>query len=221
MDPDVRNMLEQMYEILFRKIHDKRIAWNCLLEFLALDNSGQYLLEVKWQITEVIQNPELLGNLSRIYDRKLLASDYYDHLGEIYFEKCENQIYESTPNNLLPIDESQRIAEKAVGDDTEIKTVMDRKVSTGRLLMAVHKIAPNVILFGMESDIQLYQIALVNMAIHNIPAFLICASENNSKQRFENTGLQEWKQANQWNGDRHSPDLRENQQVACPGVIHQ
>ena len=159
---NVKDMLNDLYGLFIKRYTDPKIAWNRFVEFLAIENCGRLFLDIN---IDWLRDIPFRDQVFSIYKPDLLKSEYYDNLGDFYLKKEEKN--EEYKLDFIP------------------ERVLDKKVGTGRRLMTIHKIAPNTILFGIEEDLNLYRIALINFAIYNINCFL-----------FHDSSL---KVPNQWN----------------------
>lgn len=91
------------------------------------------------------------------------------------------------------------MADMTIGQTSESKTVLDPAVGTGRLLMAAHKVAPNAILFGVDTDLRALRIAYTNFAIYNISGYLLHADGLKHEIDISTPpGLNNWQYANKW-----------------------
>ncbi len=206
--PEVRIMLEKLYDLFRKKFKDSHKAWDYFIEFLAVDNSGEMIFQIEHKFEWLINDKRFRDSVSSIYDSLLLKSDYYDHLGDIYFgKKISNIKKEST--NLLPAGEIQSLIKKGSSEKESFIKLLDPNTGTGRNLMTAHKIDPEALLFGVEDDLQVLRIALTNFAIFGIKCFLLHANSQIHEIKLNNkNGINNWKYANQWNS--HINKLRQN-----------
>lgn len=197
-NPNVRIMLEKLYDTFAKKFNDSIKAWDHFIEFLAIDNSGDMIFQIKHKFEWLFNDKKFRDSIYLIYDSKLLKSDYYDHLGDMYFEKNIGNFNEESLKR-IPLKRIKFLIEKKSKKNTQIK-VLDKKAGTGRYLMDVYKIAPKALLFGMENNLQVLRIALTNFAIHGIKGFLLHAdSQSHDIELNTKNGIYNWKYANKWN----------------------
>ncbi|MFH1372355.1 MAG: N-6 DNA methylase [bacterium] len=135
-----------------------------------------------------------------VYDPKILQSDYYDHLGDMYLEKIVSRS-ESTRKGifLTPAEVAQMMASMTIEKTDRQVNVLDPAVGSGRLLMAAHKQAPRARLFGVDIDLRSLRIAFTNLAIHSISGYLLHAdSLRHEIDIAKEAGQQNWQYANHW-----------------------
>ena len=201
MEPKVRAILENMYDVFNQKIQDKRKAWDYLIEFLAVDNRGSVIFEIGHKFEWLFEDKSLVSKVLKAYDGDTLKSDYYDHLGDMYLhhivpksEELDKARYiRRQPPAIALADMIDPIA-------TEITKFFDPVAGTGRLLMEAHKKVPLVRCFGVEKDIDLYRIAMTNFAIFNIPGYMLHADPlNHAVDPSNPIGGYNWKYSNHWN----------------------
>lgn len=200
MNQEVRQMLEYMYVLLNQKFNDSVKAWDALIEFLAVDNCGSLFYQLDHKFEWLFEDKELTKALTITYNPELLRSDYYDHLGEMYIEylvgkkdAVKRGLY------LTPKTEADSIAAMTLSETDKKLNILDPAVGTGRLLMAVHKIAPNSKLFGVDVDLRALRIAFTNFAIHSISGYLLHADNLNHEIDINNRdGMSNWQHANKW-----------------------
>jgi hypothetical protein len=200
MNQKVRNMLESMYGSIMQKCQDPLKSWDYFIEFLAADNSPHLFHQINHKFEWFFENHDFAEDIMRIYDFKLLRSDYYDHLGEIYMDKVASKNGEANKAiRLSPASLDKIVSKMAIPRPKNLLKILDPGSESGRFLMAVHKRVPSAMLFGAEPDIRLARIAITNFAIHNIPGFIL-----NADRRIHNIdistedGRQNWRFANQW-----------------------
>lgn len=196
MNKEVRNMLENVYRIFKHKYSETFQAWNNFIEFLLIDNSETWIKQLERIPEWLVKEDAFIKKAIMNYDAKLIRSDYYDHLGDMYFTKFNldrTKHLQSVENIALFADMNIRQTNLEIG-------ILDPSMKTGRYLMAIHKIAPKSVLFGVESDIQLLRIAYVNFAIHGIQAYVLHANSNIHEIELDKDfGIYNWQYMNNWN----------------------
>jgi len=190
-------MLETMYILLLGKFKDKIIAWDHFIEFLAVDNSGHLIFQLNHKFEWLFEDKQLLKSIKNIYNSTLLNSDYYDHLGEMYQEKILTQ--KQSQSKFLSMDEAFSKAEATIKKtDSPIK-ILDTCVGSGRYLMAIYKINPNAVLFGVGKDLRALRIAYTNFAIHGIRGYLLHADTLLHEINLDiDAGKYNWEFSNKW-----------------------
>ena len=193
-------MLDRMYDTLTAKFHDSYKAWDHLVEFLAVDNCGSMLFQMDHKFEWLFEDRGLTEKLMNIYDPKILRSDYYDHLGEMYLEKVISSNQAQRQGQFLtPMHVAQMTAAMTIGETDKPVRVLDPCVGTGRMLMAAHKQAPNAKLFGVDLDQRMVRIAFTNFAIHDISGYLLHAdSLQHETDLSTEEGRYNWQFANRW-----------------------
>ncbi len=201
MEPKVRAMLENMYDVFNQKIQDKRKAWDYLIEFLAVDNRGSVIFEIGHKFEWLFDDRSLVSKVLQVYDGDMLKSDYYDHLGDMYLHHIVPKSEELDKARYIrhqpPADE---LAELISPISNEIIRFFDPVAGTGRLLMAAHKKVPLARCFGIEKDLDMYRIAVTNFAIYDVPGFIL--NGHSSSQKFNSSSPHDgynWRYANHWN----------------------
>lgn len=214
MNTDVRKMLDSMYDTLTAKFHDPIIAWDHLIEFLAVDNCGSMLFQMDHKFEWLFEDRGLTEKLMHTYDPKMLRSDYYDHLGDMYLDRVISTNQAQRQGQFLtPMNVAQMTAAMTIGETKDKVNVLDPCVGTGRLLMAAHKQAPNAKLFGVDLDQRMVRIAFTNFAIHDISGYLLHAdSLQHETDISTEEGRYNWQFANRWNShlDQLKPINYEN-----------
>lgn len=200
MNSEVRTMLERMLQVFRTKFSGKFTAWDRFLEFLVVDHRADLIFSFGHRFEWFMKDPNFVKSISEIYNPEFLTEDYYDHLGELYVERV---MPESGVNDvgMLPTQFEGRGLVKHLFKNKSKKpaSLIDTAVGTGRLLMATYKIAPEVKLFGIESDLRTYRIALTNFAIHKIPTYLLNADSSHETDLSKENGKFNWQYANNWN----------------------
>ncbi len=200
MNHQVRLAYERLYAVFCSYSKDKEIAWDRMLQFLAADNSAPMMLRFSHSFEWLHENSYFINRVMTEYNPDLLRSDYYDHLGEIYLnsviskpEAMRQRIF------LLPHEEAERAAGLMVPSTNESLSIYDPRASSGRLLMAAHKQAPNAMLFGADPNLDLVRIALTNFCLHDITALMLHADCQRHETRLTSAaGEYNWQYANRW-----------------------
>jgi hypothetical protein len=192
-------MLEQLFTAFTNRYNDPIKSWDRFLEFIAIDNYFPILTELDYNLAWFFDNKEFLESVMNIYDSESLKSNYYDHLGELYWDKILSKKYISQTSNsyLISPSNTKRIMED--NNKNRKRTILIKAVGSGRAIMEYRKYYSNSILFGIEPDLRLYRIALTNCLIHNIPAYLLHANS----QKYEvdiskKEGNYNWQFYNKW-----------------------
>ena len=206
-------MLDKMYELFLAKFGDVITAWDRFLELLAADHNALFVQEFDHRFEWLLKDSSLGEKLMKIYDPKLLRSDYHDHLGDMYidiFPKDWGKRGLDPETNKLE-DYTELLGKEKKSERLKI---LDKAARTGRLLTLAHQRFPKAVLFGIENDKRLYRIALTNFAIFDIPGYLINAnSETDEIDLKTKNGRDNWEMANLWNPPtgrfkRSSSDLK-------------
>ena len=200
MNQEVRKMLENMYNIFSKKFKDEVIAWDHFIDFLAVDNCGSLIYQFRHKFEWLFEDNKLVNSLMSIYNPALLRSDYYDHLGEMYFEKILNPKQSQDRNlSLMTMNDAYTMAKMSFGETDAPLKILDPVVGSGRYLMAVYKIAPNALLFGVDTDLRALRIAFTNFAIHGIQGYLLHADTRIHDTEIDtDEGIYNWQFANKW-----------------------
>ncbi|MBN4081220.1 N-6 DNA methylase [Caldithrix abyssi] len=208
MKPEVRKMLEDMYEIFRGKFHDSVKAWDSLIEFLAVDNYAPLLYQLNHKFEWFFHDPSFSSSLKKVYDHDLLKSDYNDHLGEMYLEHIVGKKEgERKGLFLTPMNIAEAMAKMSLLNVEKEITILDPAVGTGRMLMAVNKQASNALMFGVDVDLRALRVAYTNFAIHGINGYLLHA--NSLEHEIDiatEEGRYNWQFANKW--DSHWTELK-------------
>ena len=196
----VRTMLENMYDLFAKKNSDQVLAWDQFLEFLAGDNSLYYFTQNKNSLATLLEDRDLMHKIIKVYDNKILKSDYYDHLGDMYLEKIVSQSGAKRRGQFLtPHHIGDAMAQMTVAKTDEKINILDPAVGSGRLLMAGYKQAPNGICFGVDLDMRMVRIAMTNFAIHNIKGYILHANSLLHETDISKAdGIHNWHYANKW-----------------------
>ncbi|MEZ5359670.1 MAG: N-6 DNA methylase [Candidatus Zixiibacteriota bacterium] len=205
MDQSVRTMLERLYRLFEARFNNTRESWNHFLEFIAVDNKPTLYKQLHHKFEWLFNDLSLCKSILNIYDPKILNGDFYDHLGDMYLEKFGESIDSKTRDKIRPLEGIENELNKArvPRTDKNIK-ILDPSCGTGRLLLAAHKLAPNASYFGVESDINLFRIAITNFSIHSIEGYFLLAE--NFKHEIDIAkakGQYNWRFANNWNSHTH------------------
>lgn len=200
MRQEVRAMLDKMYDLFTREFHDPVKSWDYMIDFLAVDNCGQLLYQLNHKFEWLFENSRLVKEIKETYNHKLLKSEVYDHLGEMYLEKIvSSQQAKKRGMFLTPMNVADMMAEMTLLSDNKEPNVLDPAVGTGRLLMSAYKVSPKARLFGVDIDLRALRIAFTNFAIHNITGYLLHANSLlHEIDIAEEGGMHNWQYANRW-----------------------
>ena len=193
-------MLDRMYGLFTREFHDPVKSWDYMIDFLAADNCGQLLHQLNHKFEWLFENSRLVKNIKEIYNPKLLKSDFYDHLGEMYHEKVISA-YDAKRRGmfLTPMNVADTLSQMALVSEKLEPNVLDPAVGSGRLLMSAYKASPKACLFGVDIDLRALRIAFTNFAIHDIRAYLLHANSLvHEIDIAEKNGMHNWQYANRW-----------------------
>jgi len=204
MNSQVKEMLENCYTLFCDKFKDNKKAWDSFLEFIAADQKPMLIWKLNHKFEWLFKDTSLVKALDDMYRPEILKSDYYDHLGSLYFEKV---IKIDETDKKTPYLISDKIVETMGNNSLEKKyklvNILDPAVGTGRSLMTVYKRCSNGSLFGVDNDINLIRIALANFIIHDIPGHLLYADRNRHEIDIsKENGKYNWQFANQWNSQQ-------------------
>ena len=194
MNKDVSSMLENIYDLFLKKFKAGRTSWDHFIEFIAIDNQGSLFFEIPHKFEWLFEDQEFCKAVLDIYDSKLLRSDYYDHLGELYFKRVlkDNE-------KLLSPEKAESIILNYIDKTEKQLKILVPNAQIGRLIMAIKEIAPKAMIYAIEPDIRLYRIALTNMIIHNIKGYILCTNKPRSNiDDIINDSKNKWKYANAW-----------------------
>ena len=190
-----------MYNLFKEKFKEDVKAWDYFIEFIAADNYASLIYDFNHKFEWLLEDRKFAMSLMSIYDPALLKSDYYDHLGDMYYEKILKPNQSKNKDLfLITMDDAYNMVKMSVGEtDAPIK-ILDPTIGTGRYLMAAHKIVPNALLFGVDSDLRALKIAFTNFTIHGIPGYLLHADTSVHDVEMEtDEGIYNWQFANEWN----------------------
>ena len=200
MNSEVRIMLDKTYRLFCNKFDDRTKAWDNFIEFLAVDHRCQLLYELDHKFEWFMDDNALVKAVSQVYDPQLLKSDLYDHLGDIYQQQVITETEAKAKGMFLaPPEAGGMLSDMCFSETEESGNILDPTVGTGRLLMAVHAIAPNAKLFGVDKDVTYLKIALTNFAIHDIKGYLLNADSLYHETDISKVnGKYNWQYANRW-----------------------
>ncbi len=194
MNRDVSSMLEKIYDLFLKKFKDETTSWDHFIEFIAIDNQGSLFFEIPHKFEWLFEDQNFCKAVLDIYDSKLLRSDYYDHLGELYFKR----IIKQSEKLISPKQADTIILNYIDKTDKQIKILIPN-AQTGRVMMAVKDITNKAIIYAIEPDIRLYRITLTNMIIHNIKGYILCTNKQRSNiDDIITDSKNKWKYANAW-----------------------
>ncbi len=200
MNQKVRTMLENMYELFIGKFNDSSESWDRFIEYIATDNYPPLFCMLNHKFEWLTKDKSLCDSITRIYDGKLLQSDFYDHLGEMYLEKIISKTEAKrrgafhTPKNVADL-----MASITVPETDKRLNILDPAVGSGRLLMAAYKKAPNSVFWGVDIDLRALRIAYTNFAIHQIKGYLLHANSlAHEIDISKKEGRENWRYSNLW-----------------------
>jgi hypothetical protein len=130
--------------------------------------------------------------LKELIDLELLKKTTNDWFGLVYESVFNTQI--KSLDECIKTIESHKIIET----DGFPKSILFQTAETGRLILASYiKHDDSLLLYGLETDLLKYHIALVNIRLFNLPAFVINIDEQEGKDFT--TSSENWKLSNYWN----------------------
>lgn len=199
MTNDSRSMLEGLLHEFDKKFSDQSESWDKFIDFLGTGQNCNLLHQINHHFEWLFNDNALLKSINRIYNPNILRIDYHDHLGEMYKHRFSN------PNRngerilyLIPMNQAIDLA-KIPSESNHKLSILDPDAKTGRLLMAAFKNSPQARFYGVEKNIRLYRIAYINLAIHNIPAYLLNAEKDRHEIDIAKpNGRYNWQFANKW-----------------------
>lgn len=214
MKPKVRTMLEELLNVFTDKFADPLVSWDRFIEFLATEARGSVFYQLDHKFEWFHEDRPFIEKILKLHDPALLRSDYHDHLGELYSAFWANTLRRDPKDlSFIPYDVAEDTANAFVGRTDERKRIFVPHTGTGRLIMAVHRRAPNSILFGSESDLRKYRIAYTNLCIHRIYASIIHADHDSHELDISlSAGRENWQYANKW--------YPQTEKLAPKGVSH-
>ena len=200
MNQDVRKMLEYMYGLFTVKFKDDVKAWDNFIDFLAADNQGALIHQLNHKFEWLFEDCKFANSLNNIYKPKLLETDYYDHLGDMYYEKILNHKQSQEKDlSLVTMNDAYTIMKLSFGKTSAPVNILDPTAGTGRYLMAAYKINPDAMLLGIDTDLRALRIAFTNFAIHGIPGYLLHADTRiHDIEMDTDEGMFNWNFANKW-----------------------
>ncbi len=194
MNKDVSSMLEKIYDLFLKKFKNKLTSWDHFIEFIAIDNQGSLFFEIPHKFEWLFEDQDFCKAVLDIYDSKLLRSDYYDHLGELYFKRVIKQ-----DDKLISHEKAKSIILNYLDKTDKQVKILIPNAQTGRVIMTAKEIADKATVYAIEPDIRLYRIALTNMIIHNIKGYILCTNKPRSDVAdIINDSKNKWKYANAW-----------------------
>lgn len=138
--------------------------------------------------------------LTKRFDIDSLKEESHDWLGELY-----TTIYGKSSINkkfLIEHKASSKLADKIIKQSNcnePLELYLDCEVGTGRTLISIYKkMKGKVILYGIEKDKTLYRVCLVNFALHDVKAKIICWNEDVCIGTIIPND-EAWKKSNDWN----------------------
>jgi type I restriction-modification system DNA methylase subunit len=200
MNPNVRSMLEEIYQAFRKKFQNPENSWDNFIDFLAGDNCASLIFQFDHQFEWLYKDKDLVKVILEHYDPSLLDSDYHDHLGEMYIEYFPEKSKDHIANRILTNKNIEKLFKDAVKErPNQPYSILDPYAGTGRLLMCIHKTLPDCHLFGVESDIRVMRIAMTNMVIHKIPVYMLHADiSKHATNIADDDGYYNWQFANNW-----------------------
>lgn len=133
--------------------------------------------------SQMMQNMIDLGALKDSPDD--LFGDLYEEIFNVKIKSLEESLKVIESHNLQIVEGFP-------------KSLLFNDVQTGRSLISTYKkYGESFILYGTEKDRLLYHIALVNIKLHDLPAFVINISKSEGKDFT--AGSTNWRLSNMWN----------------------
>lgn len=132
--------------------------------------------------SQMMQNMIDLGALKDSHDD--LFGDLYEEIFNVKIKSLEESLKVIESHNLQIVEGFP-------------KSLLFRNVQTGRSLIATNmKYGESFIYYGIEKDTSMYHIALVNIKLHDLPAFIININEQG---KDFTAGSMNWRLSNMWN----------------------
>lgn len=201
INKEVRGVYDSLFKVLYDEYNDGNLAYEKLLEFLAVDNCPPIIRDIDGNLSWFFENEDIRGKLIEAYDVKVVQSERYDHLGDLYLENVIGE-YEAKKRKLYftPHSVADALARMTLEGNTKKQpNVLDPAVGSGRLLMAAHAHCPDARLYGVDNSLALVRTAFTNAAIHSISMYLLHAD---SLRHVTDIALPEgrdnWRHANRW-----------------------
>ena len=198
-----------MFKALYDEYNDSNLAYERLLEFLAVDNCPPIIQDIEGHLGWFFENEDVREKLIKAYDVKAVQSERYDHLGDLYLENVIGE-YEAKKRKLYftPHSVAEALAKMTLEGNTKEKpNVLDPAVGSGRLLMAAHEYCPSARLYGVDNSLPLIRTAFTNAAIHSIPMYLLHADSLRHLTDISlPKGRENWRHANRWQS--HMDELK-------------
>jgi type I restriction-modification system DNA methylase subunit len=198
---EVRNVYDSLFKVLYDEYNDSNLAYERLLEFLAVDNCPPIIRDIDGQLNWFFENEDVRGKLIEAYDVKAVQSERYDHLGDLYLENVIGE-YEAKKRKLYftPHSVASALAKMTLEGNTKKQpNVLDPAVGSGRLLMAAHEYCPSAKLYGVDNSLPLIRTAFTNAAIHSISMYLLHADSLRHVTDISlPEGRENWRHANRW-----------------------
>lgn len=202
----VRAMLDNLYDMFYEKYPDSHRSWDCMLAFIAGFHDGRLMAQFEDELEWVVQEPSILEKVRAMYDPCLMRGNSLDALGEMYFEcqldKAQQRAksYARTPWKIVKV-----MSEAIVPETQERIKIMDPCAGTGRLLLALASRAPNGVYFGVEDDLRISRIALTNLLIDNVHAYVLNANYlAHATDLQSDAGKHNWRYSNKWYSQMHN-----------------
>ena len=215
INEEVRNVYDSLFKVLYDEYNDSNLAYERLLEFLAVDNCPSMIRDIEGHLDWFFENEDVREKLIETYDIKAVQSDRYDHLGDLYLENVIGE-YEAKERKLYftPHSVAKGLAKMTLeGNTKENPKVLDPAVGSGRLLMAAYEYCPSARLYGVDNSLPLIRTAFTNAAIHSISMYLLHADSLRHVTDISlPEGRQNWRYANRWRS--HMDKLKTYGEVA-------
>jgi hypothetical protein len=193
MSLEAKVMLGKLYDTFNRRSHDPVVAWDKMVEFLAVDHRADLLAQLDHKFEWLLGDRALCEDVSRVYDPSVLRTSNDDDLGRMYHERIGGS---------RPREEASRLSglEVAVRARSGQRIVVDPLVGTGRRLIAAAKEAPNGVYLGADPDLRALRISSINAAVNNVSCqFLHADYRIHDLNLGSENGRHNWQFANQWN----------------------
>lgn len=153
MDQDAVTMLENLYAFFIEKFKNKALAWERLLEFLAVDNQAKIFWQVNHKFEYLWEDQDFTKKVMGAYDSEVLRNEKKDVLTDFYNSKVRPKtlgILQSVTMNNLTL----------------------HKISCQAFLEYCEANKPNRS-YAITNDLQLYRILVTNLAIHDLPGKIL------------------------------------------------
>jgi hypothetical protein len=199
MKKRIMDIYEKMFARIYESSKDYRKTWNHLIEFIMLNSYPPFFFMVEHKFEWLFDTSNLANDLMKIWNQELLKSDNHDYLGELLIKYKKELGYQYRKEILELSDETTEQFEEEFREKKGKVNILIIGTKTGRSLLKIHEINPNIVIYGIEKDLKLYRITFANCALHGIDFHILCC--NPLKHAFDNAtenGKHNWQYTNRW-----------------------